>query len=188
MANNNFTIDCWAFFGNVDWNIERVYEFITSAKRIYELCGAKETHFGFSEIPHGTVKGAHIGSARNVLKKVDTIYSKDAKLKSLEFFSLPKGYNFQYSEYGIYLARSKDFIVIGYDTNTYPDVPIKAILTEMKEQITPVWGEHFQITTGNQPYVYCMDRYEKNTTGENLVCDVQIERLQPIYIVEQFKC
>ncbi|MBR5805793.1 MAG: hypothetical protein IKY30_03345 [Oscillospiraceae bacterium] len=187
MNEKEFTIDCWAFFGNVNWSIESVYEYITSAKRIYELFGAKETHYGFSETPHGTVKGAHIGSARNVIKKVEAIYSKEAKLKTLEFFSLPKNYNYQYGEYGIYLARSKDFMVIGYDTEMFSKVPIETILSEMKAQMIPVWGEHFQITKGNQPYVYCMDRFEKNMTGNNLVCDMYVEKLQPIYIVEQFK-
>lgn len=188
MEEKKFTIDCWAFFGKVDWSIESVYEYITSARRIYELFGSKETHYGFSETPHGTVKGAHMGSARNVAKKVESIYSKEAKLKTLEFFSLPKNYNFQYSEYGIYLARSKDFMVIGYDTEMYPEISIEPILSEMKKHITPVWGEHFQIEKGNQPYVYCMEKFEKNPTGENLQSDVYVEKWQTIYIVKQFKC
>lgn len=187
MENSKFTIDCWAFFGRVDWSIRSVYEYIASAKRIYELFGVKETHYGFSEIPYGTVKGANIGSARNVAKKVEIIYSKEAKLKTLEFFSLPRNYNYQYGEYGVYLARAKDFIVIGYDTEVFTNVSIETVLSEIKAQMTPVWGEHFQITKGNQPYVYCMDRFEKNTAGENLVCDKYIEKLQPIYVVEQFK-
>lgn len=188
MNEKEFTIDCWAFFGNVNWSIENVYEYITSAKRIYELFGAKETHYGFSETPHGTVKGAHIGSARNVIKKVEVIYSKEAKLKTLEFFSLPKNYNYQYGEYGIYLARSKDFMVIGYDTQVFREVPLETVLSEMKKQMTPVWGEHFQIEKGNQPFVYCMEKFEKNPTGENLQSDVYVEKLQTIYVVEQFKC
>ena len=187
MENSKFTIDCWAFFGRVDWSIESVHEYIASVKKIYELFGTKETHYGFCEVPYGTMKGAHMGSPRNVIKKVETIYSKGAELKTLEFFSLPKDYKFQYSDYGIYIARSKDFMVIGYDTEMYPEVSIEPILLEIKKHITSVWGEHFQISKGNQPYIYCMDRFEKNTAGENLVCDKYIEKLQPIYVVEQFK-
>ena len=188
MSEKKFTVDCWAFFGTVDWSIESVHEYIASVKRIYELFGIKETHYGFCENPYGVIKGSHIGSARNVTKKVESIYSKDAKLKTLEFFSLPKNFKFQYSDYGVYIARSKDFMVIGYDTKMYPEVSIEPILLEIKKHITPVWGEHFQIEKENQPYAYCMDRFEKNFTGENLQSDVYVEKWQPIYVVEQFKC
>lgn len=187
MESLNYTIDCWAFFGPVHWDIETVYQYIESAHRIYSLFGSKASNYGFCEIPHGTVKGVHIGSTRNVLKKVDTVYSKGATLKSLEFFSLPKGWNFAYSDYGIYLSRNKDFIVLGYDTTRFPSIPLEAILTEMQAQIQPVWGEHFQITQGKQPMVYCMDKFQKNPNGDNLVCDTYIRTLQPIHIIEQFK-
>lgn len=164
MEEKKFTTDYWAFFGKVDWSIESAYEYIASVKKIYELFGSKETHYGFSEVPYGTMKGAHMGSYRNVIKIVESIYSKGAELKTLEFFSLPKNYTFQYSDYGIYVARSKDFMVIGYDTEMYPEVSIEPILSEIKKHITPMWGEYFQIEKGNQPYVYCMERFEKNPT------------------------
>ena len=188
METVNYTIDCWAFFGKVDWDIESVYNYIASVNRIYALFETKATRYGFCENPYGIIKGSHGRSAKNVFKKVDDIYSKEAKLKMLEFFSLPKDFNFQYSEYGIYISRSEDFMVIGYDTELYPEAPIDTVLLEIKNQMIPVWGEHFQITKGNQPYVYCTDRFEKNMTGENLVSNQYIEKLQPIYIVEQFKC
>lgn len=187
METVNYTIDCWAFFGKVDWDIESVYNYIASVNRIYALFEAKATRYGFCENPYGMIKGSRSGSAKNVLKKVDDIYSKETKLKMLEFFSLPKDFNFQYSEYGIYISRSEDFMVIGYDTELYPKAPIEAVLLEMKNQMTPIWGEHFQITKGNQPYVYCMDRFEANPNGENLVKDTYVEKWQPIHIIEQFK-
>lgn len=187
METVNYTIDCWAFFGKVDWDIESVYNYIASANRIYALFETKATRYGFCENPYGIIKGAHGGSAKNVLNKVDDIYSKETKLKTLEFFSLPKNYNFQYSDYGIYLARSEDFMVIGYDTELYPEAPIKTVLFEMKNQMMPIWGENFQITKGNQPYVYCMDRFEANPNGENLIRDTYIEKWQPIHIIEQFR-
>lgn len=187
MNDLNYTIDCWALFGEVNWCIDSVYTYISSAKRIYELFGAKDTHYGFSAAPYGVIKGANIGSSRNVAKKVELIYSKDAELTSLEFFSLPKDYNYQYGEYGIYLSRSKDFIVIGYDKEQYPQAPIEAVLVEMREQLVPVWGEHFAITKGHQPLVYCMDRFIDNPVGENLIRDAYVEKLQPIHIIEQFK-
>ena len=187
METVNYTIDCWAFFGKVDWDIESVYNYIASVNRIYALFEAKATRYGFCENPYGMIKGSRGGSAKNVLKKVNDIYSKEAKLKMLEFFSLPKDYDFQYSEYGIYISRSEDFMVIGYDTELYPEAPIEAILLEMKNQMIPIWGEHFQITKGNQPYVYCMDRFETNPNGENLIKDTYVEKWQPIHIIEQFR-
>ena len=42
-------------------------------------------------------------------------------------------------------------MVIGYDTEMYPEVSIEPILSEMRKHITDVWGEHFQIEKGNQP-------------------------------------
>lgn len=119
--------------------------------------------------------------------KVDVVYAKEATLKSLEFFSLPKEWNFAYSDYGIYLCRGIDYIVLGYDTEMYHLVPLEDILSELKAQLHPLWGEHFQITKGNQPLVYCIDRFEKNPQGENLISDSYIQKLQPIHIVEQFK-
>lgn len=183
----NYTIDCWAFFGKVDWAKENVYDYIAAVDRIYALFETKATRYGFCENPYGTIKGTHGGSAKNVLKKVDDIYSKETKLKMLEFFSLPKDFNFQYGEYGIYISRSEDFMVIGYDMELYPEAPIEAVLLEMKNQMAPIWGEHFQITKGNQPYVYCMDKLETNPNGEKLIKDAYIEKWQPIHIIEQFR-
>jgi len=187
MESLNYTIDCWAFFGPVEWNIDNVYKYIDSVRRIYAMFGTKETHYGFAETPYGTIKGAHIGSARNVLKKVDAVYTKEATLKSLEFFTLPKEWNFAYSDYGIYLCRGQDYIVLGYDTELFCSVPIETIISEMRTQISPVWGEHFQITKGNQPLVHCMDKFKQNPRGEGLVCNTYIQELQPIHIVKQFK-
>lgn len=151
------------------------------------MFGTKETHYGFAETPYGTIKGAHIGSARNVLKKVDAVYTKEATLKSLGFFTLPKEWNFAYSDYGIYLCRGQDYIVLGYDTDVFRSIPLEDILSEMKAQLHPVWGEHFQITKGNQPLVYCMNGFKSNPCGENLIGNSYIQKLQPIHIVEQFK-
>lgn len=187
METVNYTIDCWAFYGKVDWDIECVYTYVASVNKIYALFETKATRYGFCENPYGIIKGSRSGSAKNVLKKVDDIYSKEAKMKMLEFFSLPKNYGFQYSEYGIYISRSEDFIVIGYDTELYPKAPIEAVLLEMKQQIIPVWGEHFEITKGNQPYVYCMDRYKENPKGENLISNAYVEKWQPIHIIKQFR-
>ena len=184
---NEYRMDCWAFFGTVDWEKDRVYEYIASVKRIFALFGTNENRFGFAETPYGTIKGAHMGSPKNVGKKVEAIYSFGAQLKALEFFALPKDYNFQYSDYEIYISRNTDFMVIGYDSELFDKVPIELILDEMKNQMVPVWGEHFRITKGNQPLVYCMDRFEKNPGGENLIQDAYIEKWQPIHIIEQFR-
>ena len=187
MDNLEYTIDCWALFGRADWSAESVNNFISSAHRVYELVGAKETHYGFAEHPYGTIKGAHIGSTRNVNKKVETVYAKGAALKSLEFFSLPKEWDFAYSDYGVYLGRGQDHIVLGYDTELFRSAPIEAIISEMRTQISPVWGEHFQITKGNQPLVHCMDKFKQNPRGEGLICNAYIQELQLIHIVKQFK-
>ena len=52
MESLNYTIDCWAFFSPVEWNIDSVYKYVDSVRRIYAMFGTKETHYGFAETPY----------------------------------------------------------------------------------------------------------------------------------------
>lgn len=192
-----FSQDCWVFYGSCDWSIDSAYHFIESAGRIFEMFGTKATHYGFSETPYDTIKGAHIGSARNVIKKTDTVYQKDAELTSLEFFLLPKEWNSSYQDNSIYLARYREYIAISYDMDLFPNVDLSSVFVEMKKNIIPIWGEHFQIQkremavayiNSTQGYPIDPARINKDQMVHDQYVYIFDKPHRPAHIIEQFEC
>lgn len=176
------TIECIALYGIVNWKLDDVQKYIAVARSIFDFLKVPATHYGYCEEPFQKY-GSRIGSVRNVQKKVDALYSSGLRLKSLEFFSLPKGYNFQYADYHAYLARGEDYLVIAYDPDYCNFLDVDELLSEMCKHITAVWGERFHIERGEQPLTRCMDQYANNPLGEKLSHDFYEHS---IHVVNQF--
>lgn len=175
-------IECVALYGKIDWGIDDVHNFISGMKSVFSLLNVTATQYGYCETPFQKY-GSRMGSARNVSKKVDSLYAEGLKLKTLEFFSLPKGYSFQYTDYIAYFARGIDYLVIAYDTAQCNAPDTNLLLTKMGEHISAVWGEHFRIPKGDQPLTHCMDAFSKDPLGCNTPEDEKIDGVQ---IIKQF--
>lgn len=154
-------IECIALYGKINWDIEDVYKFIAGMESVFSLLNIAATQYGYCETPFQKY-GPRMGSVRNVRKKVDSIYTNGLRLKTLEFFSLPKMYTFQYSDYIAYFARGVDYLVIAYDPTQCSSPDTMLLLAKMSEHISAVWGEYFRIPKGEQPVTHCMDEFSKN--------------------------
>lgn len=176
-------IDCFALYGTVNWEMGDVQKYVSAMSLVFKYLNIPATHYGYCEEPLQKY-GPHIGSIRNVQKKICSLYSNGLRLKTLEFFSLPKGYGFQYSDYRAYFARGVDYLVLAYDIDTCNPFSSDALIAEMRKHISAIWGEHFLIRKGEQPLTYCMGQFESNSRGENLEHDFYI---QSVHVIEQFK-
>ena len=175
-------IECIALYGKIDWNINDVHNFITGMKSIFSLLNVTATQYGYCETPFQKY-GSRMGSVRNENKKVDSLYADGLKLKTLEFFSLPKGYGFQYADYIAYFARGIDYLVIAYDTTQCNAPDPNLLMNEMRKHISAVWGEYFRIPKGEQPLTHCMDAFSRNPLGCNFP---ENENSDGVQIIDQF--
>ena len=180
-------IKCYSFYGYADWSRESVNRYMECAGEIFQLCERSATHYGYCSEP--LVKNGHgIGSVRNLCKKVDRIYNDGNKLRSLEFFDLPKQYVCQYSEYSVYLGRGKDYILFAVDASCINDIPFEEINLLLIKNISAVWGEHFKADNDAPIIAYCMNQYSGNTTGSNLVSNSTLSLYgEEIYVIDQYK-
>lgn len=175
-------IECISLYGKINWDIEDTNKFVEGMKDIFALLNITATQYGYCEIPFQKY-GPRMGSPRNVSKKISSLYSNGLKLKTLEFFALPKNYAFQYSDYFAYFARGVDYLVIAFDPTQCNMPDIKLLLTKMNEHISAVWGEHFRIPKGDQPLTHCMDEFSRNPLGSNTQ---EVEIGEAIQIIKRF--
>lgn len=172
-------IACVALYGKVSWDIEDVIKFIAGMESAFSFLHVAATHYGYCETPFQKY-GPRIGSVRNVRKKVDSIYANGLRLKTLEFFSLPKTYTFQYSDYIAYFARGVDYLVIAWDPAQCGSPDTRLLLAKMREHISAVWGEYFTIPKGEQPVTHCMEAFSKNPLGSSVPGAKQGDGIQVI--------
>lgn len=181
-------IDCFALYGTVNWEMNDVQEYVSAIPRVFSHLNVPATHYGYCETPPQKY-GPRIGSFRNVQKKISALHANGLKLKSLEFFSLPRGYNLPYSDYRAYFGRGVGHLVLAYDLDECNLFAEDALISEMCNHILGIWGEHFQIKKGDQPVTRCWDQCENNPYGQNLSHDFSIRYYDsiPVHVIRQFK-
>lgn len=180
-------VECYSYYGSADWSRESVNNLTTCAKEIFRLCGSAATHYGYCSEP--LVKnGSGIGSVRNLPKKVDRIYSEGHRLRSLEFFDLPKQYVSQYTEYAVYLGRGRDYILFAADSSRINGTALEEINSLLRRNINAVWGEHFQADNDAPVIAYAMNQFRSNMAGEHLISDSTVSLYgKGIHVIEQYR-
>lgn len=175
-------IDCFALYGTVNWEMDDVQKFVSSMHCIFGQLNVPATHYVCYETPRQK-NGHRIGSTRNVQKKISSLYTNDLRLKALEFYSLPKGYDFPYLDYRAYFARCEDFIVLAYHTDMCNVIAEDTVISELRNHISPIWGEHFQAAKGDR-VIHCFGKFKNNPYGKNLKDDFYD---LSVHVIKQFK-